>query len=252
MMNPCIQNLLSHRSIRKYQEKPIEETVLNTILEVASRASTTGNMQLYSIVITRDAKRKQDLAKYHHNQSMITEAPVVLTFMADINRFHHWCKINDAEKSYDNFLWFVNGAIDALLAAQNACVAAEAEGLGACYLGTTTYNAQGIAEFFKLPEGVVPITTLTMGYPAEIPSLTDRLPLEGIIHYESYQDYTDCSIQSIFAEKENLEESKQLLEQNQLPNLPQIFTKKRYTKADSVHFSQQFLQFLKKAGFLNN
>ncbi|MEG1572233.1 MAG: nitroreductase family protein [Bacteroidales bacterium] len=251
-MNPCIQTLLAHKSIRKYKEIPIDPKLLTAILTAASRASTTGNMQLYSIMVTQDAQRKQDLAKFHFNQPMITQAPVVLTFMADVNRFHHWCKINEAEKSYDNFLWFINGVIDALLAAQNACIAAESEGLGICYLGTTTYNAKGIAQFFKVPKGVVPITTMTMGIPDEKLPLTDRIPLEGVVHYETYHPYTDQDIQTIFSEKENLEETQALLAQNKLPNLAQIFTKNRYTKADAVHFSTQFLQFLKEAEFMND
>ncbi len=78
-------------------------------------------------------------------------------------------------------------AIDALLVAQNVCVAAEDAGLGICYLGTTTYMAGKIIEILDLPQGVVPVTTVTLGYPDEWPDLTDRLPLEAVVHREKYQ-----------------------------------------------------------------
>ena len=70
---------------------------------------------------------------------MVTEAPVLLTFCADFNRFNKWCLLNNAVPGYDNFLSFMTAAIDALLVAQTVCIAAEARGLGICYLGTTTY-----------------------------------------------------------------------------------------------------------------
>ena len=99
---------------------------------------------------------------------MVKQAPVVLTFCADFNRFNKWCRLRKAEPGYDNFLSFITAAIDALLVAQNVCVAAEDAGLGICYLGTTTYMADKIIEILDLPEGVVPVTTVTLGIPMNI------------------------------------------------------------------------------------
>jgi len=183
--------ILNHRSIRKYTGDPIPNEVLNYVLEAGTRASTTGNMQVYSVVVTSDETIKEDLAPCHFNQPMVKEAPIVLTFCADFNRFNKWCKLSKAEPGYDNFLSFMTAAIDALLVAQNVCVAAEDAGLGICYLGTTTYTAEKIIGILDLPEGVVPVTTLTLGYPDERPELTDRLPLEAVIHREKYDDYSD-------------------------------------------------------------
>ena len=117
------------------------------------RASTTGNMQVYSIIITRDEEKKRELAPFHFNQKMITEAPVVLTFCADFNRFNKWCRLRNAEPGYDNFLSFMTAAIDALLVAQTVCIAAESKGLGICYLGTTTYMAHKIIEVSETSKG---------------------------------------------------------------------------------------------------
>jgi hypothetical protein len=182
---------------------------------------------------------------------MVLEAPVHLTFCADINRFNQWCQLNNAEPGYDNFLWFYNASIDAVLASQNICIEAEKNGLGICYLGTTTYMAEKIIDILNLPKGVVPVTAITLGYPNEEPALTDRLPLEGVVHYEKYQDYNPKKITRLYSEKDNSELTQKLVAENQTQNLAQIFTEKRYKKADNIHFSKSFIETLKKQGFMN-
>jgi nitroreductase len=243
--------LLNRRTIRKYTSKPIDDELLNDILKKGCRASTTGNMQVYSIIITRDEVKKKELAPFHFNQKMITEAPVVLTFCADFNRFNKWSIQRKADPGYDNFLSFFTAAIDALLVAQTVCIAAESEGMGICYLGTTTYMAHKIIEVLKLPKGVVPVTTVTLGWPAEKPEQPDRLPLEGIIHQETYKDYTAGDIDRIYSEKESRSDSKQFIKENNKETLAQVFTDVRYKKGDNVYFSQMLLQVLKDQGFMN-
>lgn len=245
-----LDTILNHKSIRKYKSTPISDKDLNEILEAGVRASNTGNMQVYSIVVTRDEEMKKKLAPTHFNQPMATQAPVLLTFCADINRFNKWCTQRNAEPGYDNFLWFTNAVIDAMLAAQNCCIAAEEKGMGICYLGTTTYNADKIIDILELPKGVIPITTVVVGYPDENPGLTDRLPLEGVVHYETYKDYSSEDIDRIYAEKEALESTKALLEENQKETLAQIFTDNRYKKADNLHFSKSLLKVLEDQGFM--
>ncbi|KAF5072308.1 Nitroreductase family protein [anaerobic digester metagenome] len=244
--------IMNHRSIRKYKSTPIEESLLNEILLAGTRASTTGNMQVYSIVVTTDQQIKEQLAPCHFNQPMVKQAPVVLTFCADFNRFNKWCKLRNAEPGYDNFLSFFTAAIDALLAAQNVCIAAEDKGLGICYLGTTTYTANKIIDVLKLPKGVVPVTTVILGHPDEHPELTDRLPLAGIVHRDVYQDYSDGDIDRIYAAKEALPLTQKLIEENKKETLAQIFTDNRYTKKDNVAFSKVLLDVLKQQGFMNN
>jgi len=246
-----LDTILSHRTIRKYKPDPISDDMLNKILEAAVRGATTGNMQLYSIIVTKDAEKRKALMPLHFNQKMVEEAPVVLTFCADLNRFHKWCSQRQAEKAYDNFMWFYNATIDAVIAAQNAVVAAECFGLGTVYLGTTTYTADKIINFFNLPEGVVPVTTVVLGYPDESPPLTDRLPLEAVVHHESYHDYTTENINNLYYEKENLPLTKKLLDENQVENLAQVFVDKRYKKNDNRHFSKIYLDVVGKQGFMN-
>jgi nitroreductase len=244
--------ILNHRSIRNYSNKPIGEPLLNEILKSATRASTTGNMQVYSIIVTKDVLLKGKLWEVHFRQNMVKQAPLVLTFCADFNRFNKWCRLREAEPGYDNFLSFMTAATDALLAAQNCSLAAEARGLGICYLGTTIYNADKIIEILNLPESVVPVTTLVVGYPADSPGLTDRLPVEAVVHYEKYCDYSPADIDRLYAEKESLELTAKLKEENKLETLAQIFTQKRYTKKDNVFFSQKYLEVIKRQGFMNN
>ena len=242
--------LLNRRTIRKYSEKPVDDTLLNEILNAGCRTSTTGNMQVYSIIVTRDYENKKELAPFHFNQKMITEAPVVLTFCADFNRFNKWCKISNAEPGYDNFISFMTAAIDALLVAQTVCIAAESRGIGICYLGTTTYMAHKIIDVLKLPKGVVPVTTVTLGWPAETPDQVDRLPLEAVVHNEIYKDYTEESIIRFYSEKEGRNDSKQFVAENNKETLAQVFTDVRYKKADNVHFSNILLRVLKDQGFM--
>jgi hypothetical protein len=209
-------------------------------------------MQVYSVIVTKDEDKRKELCKLHFNQKMVEQAPVLLTFCADFNRFNKWCRQRKAEPGYDNFLSFFTAAIDALLVAQNACVAAEDFGLGICYLGTTTYQADKLIDFFDLPKGVVPVTTVVVGYPAEDPDQVERLPANGVVHYEKYSDYSPEDIDEIYAEKESLPITQKLLEENQLETLAQIFTQNRYKKADNVHFSKVFLKVLEQQGFMNN
>ena len=169
-------------TIRKYKPEEIPAEILDQIIEAGTRASTTGNMQVYSIIVTTDHTIKEALSPCHFNQPMVTEAPVVMTFCADFNRFNKWCALRKAVPGYDNFLSFMTAAIDALLVAQNVCIAAEDFGLGICYLGTTTYMADKIIDILDLPSGVIPVTTVTIGYPDESPGLTDRLPMEAVVH----------------------------------------------------------------------
>jgi len=247
-----MDTILKHRSIRKYSKRDVSDEKLTAILEAASRASNTGNMQVYSIVVTRDQEIKMSLWESHFKQRMVLDAPVHLTFCADFNRFTKWCKLRNADPGYDNFLSFFTGAIDALLAAQNAALAAEGLGLGICYLGTVTWMADRFIEILKLPELVVPVAALTIGYPDENPALTSRLPLEGIVHQETYQDYSSEDIDHIYEGLEELEETKQLLLDNNKDSLAKVFTDNRYTRKDNRIFSEKFLETIRKQAFMNN
>ena len=245
-----LESMKNRRSIRKYAKKDIPESLLNELLEVAMRASNTGNMQLYSVVVTRDENKKKELSPAHFGQPMITEAPVVLTFCADANRFVKWADQRKAEAGFDNLQAFMWGTIDAMLFAENFSTAAEEKGLGLCYVGTTIYNADQIIKILNLPRLVVPIITITVGYPDEAPEQSERLPLEAIVHQETYKDYTPEDIDRLYKEKEELAVNKKFVEINHKETLAQVFTDLRYTKKDNEHFSEVLLNVLKDQGFM--
>ncbi len=242
--------LKKHVSIRKYTEQSIEDKLIESIIYSGTKASTTGNMQLYSVIVTKNETKKKELLPLHFNQPLVKSAPVLLTFVADFNRFSKWCNFNEAVPGYNNFLSFFTAAIDALLVAQNVCIAAENVGLGICYLGTTTYNAREIIKVLNLPNLTFPVTTVALGYPDESPELTDRIPLNGIVHYEEYSDYTKEGINKLYEFKENLESSKRFIEENNKETLAQVYTDVRYKKADNEFFSAKMLQTIREQGFL--
>lgn len=245
-----LENMKNRRTVRKYAVQDISESLLSELLEVAARASNTGNMQLYSVVITRDQAKKEALAPAHFNQPMVKTAPVVLTFCADANRFVKWAEQRDAVAGFDNLQTFMAATIDAMLFAQSFCTAAEEKGLGICYLGTTTYNADKIIDVLSLPRLVVPIATVTVGYPEGLPEQPERLPLNAIIHQETYVDYTPDSIDTLYRDKEMLDANIRFVKENNKETLAQVFTDIRYTKANNEHFSQVFMEVLKQQGFL--
>ena len=217
----------------------------------AARTQTMGNLQLYSVVITRSAEMKQRLAPAHFNQPMVTQAPVVLTVCADFNRTSTWARCRQAEPGYDNFLSFINAATDALLYTQTLCNLMDEEGLGYCYLGTTVYQPQQIIDILELPRLVMPVATLTVGWPDEQPPLSDRLPLDSFVHRETYRDYLAADIDNYYYDKEHLAENIEFLRINHKDTLAQIFTDIRYTRKDNEAMSATLLQTLKKQGFLD-
>ena len=242
-------NFSDRRSIRKYSNKVISIEEINEMLEIASRASTTGNMQLYSVVITKDDKRKELLSPLHFNQPMIKTSQAVLTFCVDYNRFSKWCNYSEATPGYNNFHSFISAALDTSIIAQQFCAIAESRGMGICYIGTTTYNAAGIIDLLNLPKLTVPLITITLGYPAEIPELTDRIAVNGFVHREEYCDYDNEMISNIYGYKEVIEENKRFIAENNKKYLAQVFTDIRYKKEDNIRLSDEFVRVLKQQGF---
>jgi nitroreductase len=193
---------LSHRSIRSFTPQEIDEDLLNSLLLAGLRSSSSGNMQTWSVIITRDETTKRRLYELHGDQEMILQAPLLLTFCADVFRMREWLRVNNSKGSFDDLLGFLTGEVDAIIAAQTIALAAEAEGLGICYLGTTWWAADEIIDLLDLPPGVFPVTTIVVGYPAEDPALRDRLPLDVIVHQEKYRRLSDDEIRAAHAERE--------------------------------------------------
>ena len=236
-----MESIKKRTSIRKYADREVTDELLNSLLEEAMRTPTMGNLQLYSVVVTRSEEGKKALAPAHFNQPMVTGAPVVLTICADYRRTTLWAENRKAHPGYDNILSFMNAATDALLFTQTFCNLAEEEGLGTCFLGTTVYMPQTIIDTLKLPKLVMPVATITLGWPDEQPAKSERLPLRSIVHKETFSDYTPEKIDDFYAEKESLEVNKEFVRINNVETLAQVFTDIRYTKKDCESMSKGFL-----------
>ena len=245
-----MESITTRKTIRKYSSREVSNELLNKLLKEAERTPTMGNLQLYSVVITRSKEGKEALAPAHFNQPMVKNAAVVLTICADFRRTSIWAENRKAVPGYSNFLSFMNATTDALLYTQTFCNLAEEAGLGTCFLFTSVYMPQLIIDTLKLPKLVFPVATITLGWPDENPTLSDRLPLRAIIHQEQFEDYNADKINDFYEEKENLEENKHFVEINKKETLAQIFTDIRYTKKDNETMSEGMIKALKNQGFL--
>lgn len=239
----------NRRTIRQYSGREIPEQFLSELIEAASHAPTTGNMQLYSVIITQDQDAKRRLAPAHFNQPCVMSAAAVLTFCADFNRFTKWCDCRNAAHGFNNFQSWLWAVQDTMIFAQQFVTLAEMNGLGTCYLGTTSYNAPQIAEILSLPDMVVPVITVTVGYPASQTEVSDRLDISGIIHHEAYKDYTEEEIDRLYAAKEMRDDSNRFVAENNKENLAQVFTDVRYPRSDNEYFSKVYADFIHSKGF---
>jgi len=249
-----------HRSIRKYASDPVPDDVLKEILEAGIRASSSGNMQTYSIIVTRDPDLRERLYAPHMEQNMVLEAPILLTFCADFNRMRHWLRLSNAPDNFDNFMGFMAAAIDAILVSQNVALAAESKGLGICYLGSTLANCDQIGRLLQLPPGVVPVVGFSLGYPKENPAVRDRLPLDGLVHFETYNEYTDERIREIYRDRETkgwerymtYPRLRQMVQESGVENLAQLYTVVKYTREEHQEFSKIVLDYLADQDFIRN
>ncbi len=254
-----IDSIHQHRSIRQYKPDPVPDSLLAEILEAGVRASSSGNMQTYSIIVTRDRAMRERLYAPHMEQNMVLDAPVLLTFCADFHRMRKWLKVSDAPDNFDNFMSFMIATIDATLVSQNVALAAESRGLGICYMGSTLANCDQIGEILQLPKNVVPVAGFSLGYPDEDPAIRDRLPLDGLVHYETYQDYSDARIEEIYHDRNvdgwnrymSFPDLRQMIEASGVKNLAQVYTAVKYTRDSHQQFSKKVLDYLAEQDFMN-
>lgn len=207
MDSPCangfMQLLSAHRSIRRYKPDPIDQTLIDSILETSIKgSSTSGNLTGFSLILTRDEERKARLYDMHGQQEMILQAPLVITFCADVHRTRRWLTLRRARDNFNNFEGFIVAAFDAMILSQSVALAFEAHGYGICYMGTTLDACIEIAEFLELPETVFPVTSLVVGIPDEEPVKRDRLPMRAYVHDETYQPVSDEELLDYYRDRD--------------------------------------------------
>ena len=245
-MNNAIDTMLQHRSVRQFTPEAVSDEMLNSIVDCGLRASNTGNMQLYSVIATTQEPLRSELCKLHFGQC--STAPLWLTVCTDVARYHQYCRVNGCDEPYGNLLWFISALVDASLCAQNICIAAEAQGLGFCYLGTVNYNTRQIAELLQCPKGVVPVIAIAMGHPAEEPRTSERLGRDAVLHSETYHVPTDAELVESHRVRDEHPFNRQMVADNGTRNYCEIFTTKRYPRSMNTAVSNDLLQFLKDSG----
>lgn len=254
-----IETISSHRSIRRFKSDPVADDLLDDILEAGIRASSYGNMNPYSIVVSRERVTRERLFVPLKNQQMVLDAPVLLTFCADFRTMRKWLRLNEAPDNFGDFFSFLVATIDVSLVAQNVALAAESHGLGICYNGATLANTHLVGEVLELPTGVVAITSIVMGWPDEDPSLRDRLPLAGLIHRERYHDHSDEEIAEIYKNRNEAgwnrymsrPRLREMVESSDVENLAQLYTTLKYTPDAHEEQSASLLTYLRRQGFLD-
>lgn len=239
----------SRTSVRNFQKREISNDVLYSIIKNAEHAPTCGNMQLYSVIITRDPENKKKLEALHYNQPAAVTADVILTVCADFHKFTKWCEINNAEAGFNNFHSFIMAATDAVIFAQQIVTIAEMEGYGTCYLGTVTYNAKEIAELLKLPKMVIPVASIALGVSQKDEPKVERLNVEGIVHEEFYPELDDNKIKEIYKIKEEFEPNQKYLKESGKKSLAAVFSEIRYPRKMNEKISKDFSSFINEQGF---
>lgn len=251
--------LRRHRSIRRYLSTPIDPALIAEVCDDAiAGSSSSGNLNSISIVLTRDPQRKRRLYELHLEQPMVLEAPLVLTVCADWYRTRTWLHRRGARDNFNNLLGYHVAAYDAMIVAQNVCLGFEGRGLGICYMGTTLYALSELVEFLQLPETVVPVTSIVVGYPAEDPPKRDRLPTAAMLHDEVYRVPTDTDIDATYREREqrgwerymSIPQIKAEIEAAGITSLAQYYTSKiKYDPDYFVPKSEEIRALLKRQGF---
>ncbi len=244
-MKTSTEQLRNRSSVRAYDcGRHMPPGLLEELLTAAMQAPTTGNMQLYSVIVTDDAEGKERLRKLHFGQPMASECEVLLTFCADVHRFGRWCAARKAVSGLDNGGGMLMAMEDAVIFAQQFVTLAEAQGLGTCYLGTVPYNIEAFARELKLPKGVMPLFSISVGYPAgDRPAPSDRLPLEAVMHRGSYRRPGAADIDAWYSAKEALPESERFIAENSKETLAQVYAEVRYPREQNEKIAADMVPF---------
>ncbi|MBE4910401.1 oxygen-insensitive NADPH nitroreductase [Bacillus luteolus] len=198
-MNDVLHTILNHRSIRKFEDCPLSDEQIKQIVECAQAASTSSFIQAYSIIGVKNSEKKQKLAELSGNQSYVAESGHFFVFCADLHRHEVIAKMEnkDLTKSLESTEKFMVALIDAALASQNAVLAAESMGLGACYIGGLRNNLEEVSSLLNTPNYVIPLFGIAVGYPAQQPDQKPRLPFDHVYHEDTYQQDSNIYLQQL-------------------------------------------------------
>lgn len=185
-MNPTIELMQNHRSIRKYKSTPLTAEQIEAIIHSAQMAATSSNVQAYSVIGVTDPDMKKQLAVLAGNQAYVEQSPLFLVWCADLSRLKEVCSLHNTEMVAGTTENFIVTTVDVALAAQNAAIAAESMGLGIVYIGGIRNNPREVSRMLQLPELVYPVFGMCVGVPDQNPSKRPRLPMRTVYHENTY------------------------------------------------------------------
>jgi len=187
--NAVLETVLDHRSVRGFLPRPLPEGTLELLVAAAQSASTSSNLQFWSVVAVQGPGRKSRLADLAGQQQFIRDAPLLLVWLADLSRLDRIAAERQAQVDGTHYLEeFIVGVVDAALAAQSALIAAESLGLGGVYIGAMRNLPEQIAAELGLPPHVFAVFGMSVGYPdPDRPTdIKPRLPQSVVLHREQY------------------------------------------------------------------
>ncbi len=186
MTNPTLDVIHAHRSIRAYKSDPVPDELVETIVAAGQRASTSSNMQLTTAIAVKDVAKRAQLAELCGDQEQIRQAPIFIAWCADRYRLDLACAQQGYTQNTDYLETFLVAAVDVGIFMQTATIAAEALGLGICYIGAIRNNPRQVIELLGLPKHLFPISGMVLGWPDAEPILRPRLGLNAVLHWEQY------------------------------------------------------------------
>jgi FMN reductase (NADPH) len=184
--NPILELMADHGSVRQYRPEPVPRATIREIVYAAQRASTSSNLQMWTVVAVADAERRAKLAELCGNQGHIAQAPVFLAWCADLARLDRACELRGYTQVTEYVENFLVAAVDAAIAAQNGALAAESLGLGICYIGAIRNRPLEVIDALGLPRLTFPVAGMTVGWPAVEPPTRPRLDTNAVLHWERY------------------------------------------------------------------
>ncbi|MGM1051640.1 MAG: oxygen-insensitive NADPH nitroreductase [Pseudomonadota bacterium] len=187
-MNPTIELLKSHRSIRKFIDKPVSRELLEELIRAGQGAATSSHVQAYTVIHVKSAENREKIAELAGGQSYVATCGAFLMFCADMKRPTEAAERTGARVVRGMTEQLLVASVDTALMAQNVAVAAESEGLGICYIGGARNDPQAVSDLLGLPDHVYPVFGMCLGYPAHQPDVKPRLPVEAILKEDSYSD----------------------------------------------------------------
>lgn len=270
--------MMKRRSVRVFEDQEIPESIVEQLLDVANHAPSGGNIQPLSIILVQGLEGRKKLAELTGDQPWVKNAPLSMIFCLDFYRIKKWAEICQTDFRGERALnHFLIAYADLMVAAQNVVILSENLGLGSVYIGSIQHEIDETRKFFGIPEYVLPMMVLSIGYPKSIPQSIPKLKKEVIVHQEKYRKPQDDEIRKAFDEKygtidqnmekylerafiEALEADKQEMStylnrvKNEMKRLDiqnnaQFLFKVRYPTKVMVRMNQRIKQSFKNAGF---